>query len=95
MQLRSIIREKNIFHLFKLYRYIFFQRANTLCLTTCKVVNGGDPFSVSTANTKEAGGAATSVSAISQIWEANCNNDYVIIPGGYDPTVTRLDTTSS
>ena len=61
-------------------------------MTPCKVVNGGASFSVSTANTKVTGEDGSEVNGQSQNFPSNCNNDYVIFPGGYDPAVSPLNT---
>lgn len=57
-------------------------------MTACAVTSAPRAFSVSTSNT-DAGGAdgteATDFSA--QNFPSNCNNDYVLFPGGFNPTV--------
>ena len=48
---------------------------------------GGNPFSVSTANSDATGLTATSVVGLSQNLPSNCNNDYILFPGASDPSV--------
>ncbi|EFX64296.1 hypothetical protein DAPPUDRAFT_266634 [Daphnia pulex] len=65
---------------------ICFRRASSntgrLCFTTCVVTSSQQPFSLSVARSLL--GAA--LVGNSQIISTNCNNDYLIISGGYDPT---------
>ena len=57
-----------------------------MCLTPCTVTNGGTSFSVSTPNTAATGLIADVEAAEgSQTLAANCNNDFLIFPGGFDP----------
>ena len=59
------------------------------------MVNGGNPFSVSTANTKDDGLAENPPVVESQNKASNCNNDYLIIPGGYNPVTSPLAPTNA
>ncbi len=60
------------------------QRASSLCLTPCTVTNAPTAFSVSAENVASAGTAPVATGS-SQILSANCNNDYVVFDGGFDP----------
>ena len=51
------------------------QKANKLCFATCTLTNGGNAFAVS-----------GTTAANSQATVAACNNDFLIVEGGYDPT---------
>ena len=61
------------------------QRASTLCLTPCTVTNAPSAFSISAQNTDPAGATLPVVTGQSQNLPSNCNNDYVIFDGGFDP----------
>ena len=69
------------------------QQAGGVCFTPCAVTTTQMPFSLSvpvTASILNADGTITagvSTTGVSQILPSNCNNDYLIIAGGYDPTV--------
>ncbi|XP_057368580.1 uncharacterized protein LOC130689699 isoform X2 [Daphnia carinata] len=53
-----------------------------LCLTPCTVVTTQKAFSISVARTVDA--AATARPDVSQLGSLNCNNDFLIIPGGFN-----------
>lgn len=62
------------------------------CFTPCTVTAAGlSAFSVSRAETA----ANAAAPGVSQILVSNCNNDYVIIPGGYDPAVPLSTATNN
>jgi hypothetical protein len=53
-----------------------------LCFTTCVVTSSQQPFSLSVARSLP----TVALVGNSQSISTNCNNDYLIISGGYDPT---------
>lgn len=53
-----------------------------LCLTPCTVVTTQKAFSISVARTVDI--AATATPGASQLGSLNCNNDFLIIPGGFN-----------
>lgn len=56
-----------------------------LCLTPCQVVTSQKPFSISTpTNTATAAAAQTFTPDVSQLVSLNCNNDYLVVPGGFN-----------
>ncbi|XP_046638072.1 uncharacterized protein LOC124316271 [Daphnia pulicaria] len=56
-----------------------------LCLTPCQVVTSQKPFSISTpTNTAAAATAQTFTPDVSQLVSLNCNNDYLVVPGGFN-----------
>nr|CAH0104683.1 unnamed protein product [Daphnia galeata] len=58
-----------------------------LCLTPCQVVTTQKPFSISTSSnqaTTPPAAAAGLVFDVSQLGSLNCNNDYLVIPGGFN-----------
>ena len=51
-----------------------------LCFTTCAVTSGQRPFSLSVARDRLPN------TFVSQGISTDCNNDFLVIPGGFDPT---------
>ena len=72
------------------------QLATSTCFTPCTTTSGQLPFSISvpyTAAVIAADGTVTTpsvqVTGVGQILPGNCNNDYLVIAGGFSP-VTNL-----
>ncbi|XP_057368621.1 uncharacterized protein LOC130689699 isoform X3 [Daphnia carinata] len=55
-----------------------------LCLTPCAVVTSQKAFSISLPITLPATGTAATTPDVSQFGSLNCNNDFLVIPGGFN-----------
>ncbi|KAI9559184.1 hypothetical protein GHT06_015973 [Daphnia sinensis] len=55
-----------------------------LCLTPCTVVTTQKAFSISVPVTFPATGAGVATNDVSQFGSLNCNNDFLVIPGGFN-----------
>ncbi|EFX64299.1 hypothetical protein DAPPUDRAFT_305119 [Daphnia pulex] len=59
-----------------------------LCLTPCQVVTSQKPFSISTATTYAVTPPVPTFTTftpdVSQLVSLNCNNDYLVVPGGFN-----------
>lgn len=55
-----------------------------LCLTPCSVVTTQKAFSISVPITFPATGAGVVTPDVSQFGSLNCNNDFLVIPGGFN-----------
>ena len=62
-----------------------------MCFSTCPVTQAPTSFSISAENSAATGAAATVVNGASQALPSNCNNDYVVIDGGFDPTAAPIN----
>ncbi|XP_046638479.1 uncharacterized protein LOC124316526 [Daphnia pulicaria] len=56
-----------------------------LCLTPCTVLTTQKPFSLSTASAISAANVTGAMTTdVSQLGSLNCNNDFLVIPGGFN-----------
>ncbi len=53
-------------------------------MTPCAVVTGQKPFSISTPIAIPPPEDGASTPGVSQLGSLNCNNDYLVIPGGFN-----------
>ena len=61
-----------------------------MCLSTCAVTQAPTAFSISAENAAAAG-TLPITNGVSQVLPTNCNNDYVVIDGGFDPTANPIN----
>ncbi len=56
-----------------------------MCLTPCTVLTTQKPFSLSTASAISAANVTGAMTTdVSQLGSLNCNNDFLVIPGGFN-----------
>ena len=61
------------------------EQTRQLCLTPCTVLTTQKAFSVSTASIISATNVTASLTPdVSQTGSLNCNNDFLVIPGGFN-----------